>query len=136
MENKSKRSPIALAIKSALIMSTAISTLSVPSLFAQEEEEANGEDNRIVVTGSRLKRNDVEGAAPITVLTAEDIEANGFTTAFEALKSLTVVNGSNQGAQDGGTFTQGADSLNLRAVGPGRTLTLVNGRRISDYPLP
>jgi iron complex outermembrane recepter protein len=136
LKNKSKRSPIALAIKSALIMSTAISTLSVPSLFAQEEEEANGEDNRIVVTGSRLKRNDVEGAAPITVLTAEDIEANGFTTAFEALKSLTVVNGSNQGAQDGGTFTQGADSLNLRAIGPGRTLTLVNGRRISDYPLP
>lgn len=135
MSNLNKRNPIAKAIKIALFATVAVSTLSISSVFSAEEE-VEQEEHKVIVTGSRLKRTDVEGPAPITVITSEDIEANGFTTAFEALKSLTIVNGGNQGAQDAGTFTQGADSINLRAIGPGRTLTLINGRRVADYPLP
>jgi outer membrane receptor protein involved in Fe transport len=131
---ENKRNPIARAVRVALLAGISAPVFSLPVAYAEEAEAED--ENKITVTGSRLKKADIEGAAPITVITAEDIEANGFTTAFEALSSIPQVNGSNQGAQDGGTFTQGADSINLRAVGPGRTLTLVNGRRIADYPLP
>ena len=131
-----KLKPVSIAMKSALFATAGLLAFNTGAVFAAEEAEADGEGEKIVITGSRLQRTDLEGAAPVTIITAEEIEKNGFTTAFEALKSLTQVNGSNQGAQDGGTFTQGADSLNLRAVGPGRTLTLVNGRRMADYPLP
>lgn len=124
-----------MAIRGALLAAATISTLTTPIVFAEEEtDEAKSET--ITITGSRLTRTDVEGPAPVTIITAEQMNANGFTTAFEALQSLTMVNGGNQGAQDAGTFTQGADSVNLRALGSGRTLTLVNGRRMSDYPLP
>ncbi|TQV85472.1 TonB-dependent receptor plug domain-containing protein [Aliikangiella coralliicola] len=131
-----KIKPLSYALKSALYAAAGMMAFNVASIQAAEEDEAASDDNKIIVTGSRLSRTDVEGAAPVHIITAEEIEANGFTTAFEALKALTQVNGSNQGAQDGGTFTQGADSLNLRSFGAGRTLTLVNGRRMADYPLP
>ena len=131
-----KIKPLSYALKTALYAATSLLAFNTTYLQAAEESDEAKDDNRIVVTGSRLSRTDVEGAAPIHVITAEEIEANGFTTAFEALKALTQVNGSNQGAQDNGTFTQGADSLNLRSLGPGRTLTLINGRRMSDYPIP
>lgn len=135
MNKINKRNPIERAIKLALFASATVSALSTTVVYSEEEETAEKE-NKIVVTGSRLSRTDVEGPAPVIVITAAQIEANGFTTAFEALQSLTVVNGGNQGAADSGTFTQGADSINLRAIGAGRTLTLVNGRRMADYPLP
>lgn len=131
-----QRHPISVAIRKILLVGIATSIFAVPTLYGAEETEESEEEATITITGSRLSRTDVESAAPLHVITADDIQANGFTTAFEAIKSLTQVNGSSQGAQDGGTFTQGADSINLRAIGPGRTLTLINGRRMADYPLP
>ncbi|MEQ9728917.1 TonB-dependent receptor plug domain-containing protein, partial [Pseudomonas sp. WHRI 8822A] len=35
-----------------------------------------------------------------------------------------------------GSHTPNASPINLRDLGPGRTLLLVNGRRVADYPLP
>ena len=35
-----------------------------------------------------------------------------------------------------GGFTPNASVINLRGLGPGRTLLLINGRRANDYPFP
>lgn len=125
----------------ALLMAGVLGSLSL-SVYAQdtnnntEEDEQDTDLGKIVVTGSRIARTDIEGPQPVTVLTAADIEKQGFTTAFEALQSLTQFNGSIQDDQFSGGFTQGASTLDLRALGPGRTLILLNGRRATDYPLP
>ena len=128
-----KMKPLANAISFALLASATSFTMTSAS-WAEESDSEEAE--KITVTGSRIKRSQVEGAQPLTVITAEDIEKQGFTTAFEALSFVTQFTGAIQDDQFAGGFTQAANGLDLRALGPGRTLTLFNGRRATDYPLP
>jgi len=90
------------------------------------------------VTGSRIPRAQIEGPAPISVITAEEIKAGGFTSVPDVLQSLTQNGGETQSQQSAGgaDFSPGAQQVDLRALGPNHTLVLVNGRRIADFPLP
>ncbi|MFL6593096.1 MAG: TonB-dependent receptor [Luteimonas sp.] len=92
----------------------------------------------IEVTGSRIPRAQVEGPAPVTVMTAEDIRANGFTSVPDVLRAMTQNGGETQSQQSfsAGDFSPGAQQVDLRGLGPNHTLVLVNGRRIADFPLP
>ena len=92
----------------------------------------------VQVTGSRIPRAQVEGPAPITVITADDIQAGGFTSVPDVMQSLTQNGGQTQSEQSAGgaDFSPGAQQVDLRALGPNHTLVLVNGRRIADFPLP
>ncbi|MCA0392596.1 MAG: TonB-dependent receptor [Proteobacteria bacterium] len=92
----------------------------------------------IQVTGSRIPRAQVEGPAPITVVTAQDIKAAGLVSVPDVLKSLSQNNGYTQGQQNttNAQSTPGAQAVDLRGLGPNHTLVLVNGRRIADFPLP
>ncbi|RYI83683.1 MAG: TonB-dependent receptor, partial [Acetobacteraceae bacterium] len=54
----------------------------------------------VQVTGSRIPRAQVEGPAPITVVTAEQIKASGLTSVPEVLRSLSQNSGSVQGQQN------------------------------------
>lgn len=92
----------------------------------------------VQVTGSRIPRSEVEGPAPITVMTAQDIQAAGYTTVPEVLRALTQNGGETQSQQSAGgaDFSPGAQQVDLRGLGPNHTLVLVNGRRIADFPLP
>lgn len=134
-----KQSELCRAI--ALGLATpALFALALSPAFAQNSEDAGDEEvselDKITVTGSRLKRVEVEGPSPVTVIDAAQIQREGFTTVFEVLNTLTQATGNIQVEQDAGTFTQNANGLNLRNLGPGRTLLLINGRRATDYPLP
>lgn len=124
-------------VASALLVLGAMGTTTA---FAQGEEDDDDEDSaeldRVVITGSRISRTAIEGPSPVTVIDREQIDREGFTTVSEALKSLNQVTGLAQNEAQAGTFTQNANSIDLRNLGPGRVLILVDGRRISDYPLP
>ena len=104
---------------------------------AQAEDDVTQFD-AMQVTGSRIPRAQVEGPAPITVITAADIEAGGFTSVPDVMQSLTQNGGQTQSQQSAGgaDFSPGAQQVDLRALGPNHTLVLVNGRRIADFPLP
>ena len=108
--------------------------------FAQEADEAEGDEavdlNRIIVTGSRIKKTDLEGASPVFVITSEDMQEQGFVTVYDALSSITQATGTVQTEQFTNQFTAAAPGINLRGLGPGRTLILLNGRRFADYPFP
>ena len=54
------------------------------------------------VTGSRIPRAQIEGPAPITVVTAADILAGGFTSVPDVLGSLTQNGGETQSQQSAG----------------------------------
>src|SRR5690606_4677089 len=103
-----------------------------------EPEPPVSELDTVQVTGSRIARVQVEGPAPITVITAEDIQAGGFTSVPDVMQSLTQNGGQTQSQQSAGgaDFSPGAQQVDLRALGPNHTLVLVNGRRIADFPLP
>ena len=112
-----------------------LDTPAPPPAPVQEEPETL---ETIQVTGSRIPRAQVEGPAPISVVTAQEIKASGFTTIPDLLRSLTVNGGETQSQQSAGgaDFSPGAQQVDLRGLGPNHTLVLVNGRRIADFPLP
>jgi outer membrane receptor protein involved in Fe transport len=133
----------------ALLASAVASCFATP-LFAQEQTDAteaaqteaaqNEKDNveRIAITGSRIKRSDIETVTPVVVISAEDISDRGFTTAFDALKNLAQNTGNIQGDEFGsqGGFTPNAQTISLRGLAPGQSLILLNGRRLSENPTP
>ncbi|MGR2679994.1 TonB-dependent receptor plug domain-containing protein [Chromobacterium haemolyticum] len=89
----------------------------------------------VTITGSRIARAGKEGATGVTVLTGADIEKQGYTNVYDALNNLAQNTGFTQGADFGNTFTPAANAISLRGLGPNHTLTLLNGRRIADYPV-
>ncbi|MCV2361289.1 TonB-dependent receptor [Paucibacter sp. TC2R-5] len=89
---------------------------------------------QVQVTGSRISRALSEGPSSMTVLKSEDISRLGFKSVGDALNALTENTGFTQGEDFGNTFTPAANAISLRGLGPNHTLTLINGRRIADYP--
>lgn len=89
----------------------------------------------LTVTGSRLRSARVaeEGAAPVTVISQEDVRQAGGTTMYAALRSLPEVSG----YADNDTRAGNADTqqINLRGLGSQYTLVLVNGRRLGKNSL-
>jgi len=88
----------------------------------------------VTVTGSRIPRAQIEGPAPITAITAEDIRRNGFANVTDLMTSVTQNLGALDNNQSTDGFSPGAQAVDLRGLGPNHTLVLVNGRRIADYP--
>jgi iron complex outermembrane recepter protein len=81
----------------------------------------------MVVTGSRLPRAELTSAAPITVVTRQQLEATGRATIGEILQQLPEQsNAINTQVNNGG---DGSTRIDLRGLGSARTLVLLNGRR-------
>lgn len=122
---------------SALTMAITMAALASSSLQAAEQTGdkagADQEMEKISVTGSRIKRADFEGVAPVTVITAEDIENSGLSSIAEVLQSSVANNGGSLNGESDG-FTDSASSVNLRGMGANRTLVLINGRRQASFP--
>jgi iron complex outermembrane receptor protein len=90
---------------------------------------------RVEITGSSIKRAQVEGALPVQTVTREDIAKTGATNTEELLKSITAntaVGGFNT-AQGAGASTYGLAAASLRGIGSSKTLVLVNGRRLANF---
>lgn len=124
---RTKRNPrISIAIR-AMLGTAFASAMAIGPLSAVADEEA-AELERVQVTGSRLSRLDIETAAPVTTVTREDIERNGYDSLGTLIQSLPSTSGSptNTYVNNGGS---GAARPDLRGLGSPRTLVLVNGRR-------
>ena len=114
---------------------------SEPAESEDSSEPVESEDGvvtleKVTVTGSRIKRSQVEGATPLIVITKQDMKDNGYRNLTEALQSLPIASAQTQNEALVNTFTPNASELDLRRFGPGRVLVLVNGRRMADYPFP
>ena len=105
-------------------------------VFAQAPADARpGEPMRIEVTGSRIRaRSTRETALPVQTITREEILRGGWTTASEILAHVSAnFNGMNAALSIGQGANPGMSSANLRGIGDGNTLVLLNGRRLSNY---
>lgn len=104
--------------------------LGSASAWAQEEEDGGRE---IVVTGSLIRGSAEDAAAPIEVITADELADQGAPTIMALAKGLAASSGVLGDASQFDSrsqFSQGAASVNLRGLGPQRTLVLLNGKRI------
>lgn len=121
------------------VLTSALLLAIVPSLSAAAQDgstDSTKQLDTVTVTGSRIKRAQVEGPAPVNILTADQIKKEGFVTVYDVLTTLTEATGTVEADSTWGSHTPNASGLNLRGMGPNRTLLLVNGRRVADYPLP
>ncbi|MEM7101349.1 MAG: TonB-dependent receptor [Pseudomonadota bacterium] len=101
--------------------------LSSPTSFAADDDEAIEE---IVVTGSYLKRSAADSPSPLSVITSADIEDIGASDVAEIVQSMPWASGSQtRAATFQGEGADGRNSLNLRNLGQGSTLVLINGKR-------
>ncbi|WP_372015589.1 TonB-dependent receptor plug domain-containing protein [Pseudoxanthomonas sp. 10H] len=117
------------------LMAGLVGAVTAPAAFAQDagqEQEASTLD-RIEVTGSRIKRADIEGALPVTVISREDIEISGKVSVAELLQNSTF-NSFGSTVPTSGSSAQSFSELSLRGLGGGRTLILIDGRRAPTSP--
>ncbi|MES2900155.1 MAG: TonB-dependent receptor [Pseudomonadota bacterium] len=126
--HRSRSYEIKPAIMAAAVAS-AMLQLAVPA-YAQEQAPLQaGPMQAVTVTGSLIRRIANEGATPLVTIKATELEARGNMElkdfVLEQPQSLSL--GTNTGAA--GPVT------NLRGLGPMRTLTLLNGRRLANEPL-
>jgi outer membrane receptor protein involved in Fe transport len=119
---------VSKAVRLALAFGAA-STTAFTSGAVFAADEAMEEVEKIQVTGSRIKRADMEGANPVQVLTREDLVASGITNIGDILQEIPSVAGAgtNTAVNNGGS---GAIRVSLRGLGSERTLVLLNGRRV------
>lgn len=104
--------------------------VAMPALAQDQQLE------RVVVTGSAIKRIDGEAPAPVEVVTREDIRRTGATTVNELIRTMSTIDIFDQGElssnSPGGS---GTGAIGMRGLGDTQTLVLVNGRRVPVNPL-
>ena len=90
---------------------------------------------KIEVTGSSIKRIEGEGSLPVTVITRADIERSGATTPMELLQLISSNNSVGNVSLGNviGSLTFSAQTASLRGLGGGRTLVLINGKRVDSF---
>ncbi len=133
MTNRSRLLASTLLVGAMTATAPALAQVGTPT--NQIDTSANGEvvpaGSDIVVTGSRIKRRDLETAAPITVVSQEEFRLQGSVNVETVLNQLPqVIPGATAFSNNPGG---GVATLDLRGLGPTRTLVLVNNRRYMFY---
>jgi outer membrane receptor protein involved in Fe transport len=130
--------------KGAILAGTSAMTLFASgAAYAQETEAAPptptdissnvaaaGEEQAIVVTGSRIRSPTLTSPSPLQVVSAATIENAGATNIQDVLQELPAVGVPSQSRVTNGNDTNpGLATVNLRNLGSDRTLVLIDGRR-------
>lgn len=107
----------------------AVATIALMSgtAYAQTAPADEGATD-IVVTGTRIKRPDLESNSPQTVVSSEEFKYQGATTVEAVLNRLPQFTAdANENVSNG---SDGTANINLRNLGSNRVLVLVNGQRM------
>lgn len=121
-------------LRDAIRYAIAVGATAVVGTGAAYAQDTTGEKqdetttlDRIQVTGSRIKRVELETSQPVFSLSREDIQAQGLTSVGDVIQNITA-----NGSALNSTFNNGGNGetrVSLRNLGSNRTLVLVNGRR-------
>ena len=123
-------------LRDAISFALAVGTVSASGMGAAFAQTSSSDSstttlNRIEVTGSRIKRTDIETAAPITTITRADIEAAGELSVSDFLRN-NVYNSFGSVRESSGSATGSQATINLRGLGSAYTLVLIDGRRMTN----
>jgi outer membrane receptor protein involved in Fe transport len=123
---------LSTAVKRGLLLAGSASLFAAPMALAQSDDENSAEPvEKIQVTGSRIKRVDLESVSPVTVITAESIALSGDTSVALVLRNSSINTfGSFRGQSGYGSGASASSEVNLRGLGAGATLVLMDGRRL------
>jgi outer membrane receptor protein involved in Fe transport len=118
----------ALAVHSAASAQT--TTTGAPSADASVPQE-------VVVTGTRIRQPNLTSVSPLTVVTDQEIKLSGASNIENLLNGLPQITAGQQSNVSNGST--GTATVDLRSLGPRRTLVLVDGKRLMpgdpSYPV-
>ena len=97
--------------------------------------ESKIQKRKIIVTGTRIKRIDINSLSPLISISRAEIDKQGYANIKDVISNLTQNAGGTIDNSFTFGFTPGASAVNLRGVGFGQTLTLIDGRRLPIYPI-
>lgn len=135
---KLKTNTLSSAVRMALAMGVMAASGAVP-VFAQSatsaapasaDTDSTTQLQGVVVTGSHIRRVDMETASPVVTVDQATIEATGALTLGELVQDLPAMTGGVTNPQVNNGGGTGTSSVNLRGLGPSRTLVLVDGHRV------
>jgi len=119
-------------LRKRLVFATALTAgiLAGQGVWAQQLASANVDE--VIVTGSRIKRVDIEGVGPATVIGAPEIAKSGVVNVEALLQRMPAAAGYAGGSGNAYWAARGwgTATVNLRGLGINRTLVLLNGRRL------
>jgi iron complex outermembrane receptor protein len=115
----------------------AAALLTIPAAAMAVDETADPDSlEQIVVTGSYIEGAVQDAALPVTVLDRDEIEAQGSPSVLDLVRSLPASQGTVGESNPGGVLLgTGAVGVNLRGLDGGRTLILLNGKRLPVSPV-
>lgn len=122
-------SKLVKAVRLAIAFGAASTTAFSANVLAAEEDGESVE--RIEVTGSMIKRTDLEGALPVTSISKEEIAKTGVTSVPDLIARIPAMQGFTAPSQSVGGGGAGIASASLRGIGDEYTLVLLNGKRLA-----
>jgi iron complex outermembrane receptor protein len=120
-----------LSVAAALVMWSGVAAQEAPA--DSEPKSAEEELVQVVATGTLLRRNQADIATPVVSVDQDQIQKSGALNVGDLVRYIPQNIGSAGGVQDlakGGPDGHDARSVNLRGLGAGATLVLMNGRRV------
>jgi iron complex outermembrane receptor protein len=126
--------PQSAAINRTVLASTISALMAGGGMAqAQQQQQSSAGLEEITVTGSRIVRRDLDAASPIVTIDSQRLENSSTLSIESVLNQMPQFVPENtqfdSGIQTGATLSLGIASVNLRGIGPNRTLVLVDGRR-------
>lgn len=123
----------------AIISTLALAAFPLSSAIAQDdamaESDADQPIEEIITTGSRIRRDEFTSSSPVQIIDMEMQTLAGLVDVADILQGSTVAANSSQINNLLGGFVldggPGVNTLDLRGVGAGKTLVLLNGRRLN-----
>ncbi|HEY6640939.1 TonB-dependent receptor domain-containing protein [Povalibacter sp.] len=117
---------------SLVVGAAALLTLMVTGASDSKAQDvaADGVVHEVVVTGSRLRRDDLSAPSPTIIMSSQEIQMSGRGTLEGMLNELPQVN-PDTGATTSNIGQAGLHTADLRGLRPERTLVLVNGKRFT-----
>jgi outer membrane receptor protein involved in Fe transport len=117
-------------MRERLLASSMICGAAILGLASQAQAQEAGEVAEVVVTGSRIPQPNLTSASPVTVVGAQDVATRGITRTEDLVNQLPQVFAA-QGSAYSNSAT-GTATVDLRGLGPNRTLVLIDGRRLQN----
>jgi len=120
-----------------------IALIGVVGPAIAQDVQADKPMQRVEITGSSIKRINVEGALPVQTITTDQLDKQGITNAEQLMQLISangngadnMTSGNNVFGADADRVSGGASFASLRGLGPSATLVLLNGRRVAGYGL-
>ncbi len=125
--------PAARRSLSSAALAAALAALCAPAMAQEQSDDDSAEIEEIITTGTRIRDQNIVAASPITTISEEEINLKQTPNIERVFRDMPItIPGDGENVNNG---TAGQATLNLRGLGPERSLLLIDGKRLAPYDI-